>query len=110
MGNIRPQKLYFLAHKKQNKFNKEKIKKIIKPFLVVIIAGFVVSVLYISLANRDIEKELKKGVKLPEISGYDYSDLENRISDLEDKADDLESRIDALGTVPKGGAVPSLIY
>ena len=28
----------------------------------------------------------------------------------EDKADDLESRIDALGTVPKGGAVPSLIY
>ena len=88
----------------------EKIKKIIKPFLVVIIGGFVVSVLYISLANRDIEKELKKGVKLPEISGYDYSDLENRISDLEDKADDLESRIDALGTVPKGGAVPSLIY
>ena len=73
---------------------KEKIKKIIKSFLAVIIAGFIVSVLYISLANRDIEKELKKGVKLPEISGYDYSDLESRISDLEGKADDLESRID----------------
>ena len=73
---------------------KEKIKKILKPFLAVIIAGFVVSVLYISLANRDIEKGLKEGVKLPEISGYDYSDLENRISDLESRTDDVESKAD----------------
>lgn len=78
----------------RGKTMKEKIKKIIRPFLVVIIAGFVVSVLYVSLANRDIEKELKKGVKLPEISGYDYSDLESRIDDLESRIGDLESRID----------------
>jgi len=73
---------------------KEKVKKIIKPFLAVIIAGFVVSVLYINLANRDIEEELRERVKLPEISGYDYSDLESRISNLESRIDDLESRTD----------------
>ena len=73
----------------------EKIKKIIKPFLVVIIAGFIVSFLYIGLANREIKKET---IKLPEISSYnyDYYDLESRISDLESKAEDLDDRIDEI--------------
>ena len=73
----------------------EKIKKIIKPFLVVIIAGFIVSFLYIGLANREIKKET---IKLPEISSYDYDyyDLESRISDLESKAEDLDDRIDEI--------------
>lgn len=73
---------------------KEKIKKVIKPFLVVIIIGFTVSILWISLANRDIKKELKEGIKLPKISGYNYSDLKSKIRDLESRVDDLESRID----------------
>lgn len=51
---------------------KEKIKKIIKPFLAVVIAGFIFSLLYIGLANKDTEKGLKEGVKLPTISGNDY--------------------------------------
>ncbi len=71
---------------------KEKIKKIIKPFLAVIIAGFVISFLYISLVNR----ETKEIIRLPEISGYDYSDLESMIYDLEWRIDDLESQISDL--------------
>jgi len=39
---------------------KEKIKKIIKPFLVVIIAGFIVSFIYITLANKDIKLKKKQ--------------------------------------------------
>jgi len=72
---------------------KEKIKKILKPFLAVIIAGFIISFIYISLANRDTKREL---IKLPEIFGEDYYDLESRISDLEGRVDDLEGRIDDL--------------
>ena len=73
----------------------EKIKKIIKSFLVVIIAGFIVSFLYIGLANREIKKET---IKLPEISSYDYDyyDLESRISDLESKVEDLDDSIDEI--------------
>ena len=71
----------------------EKIRKIIKPFLVVIVAGFIVSFLYIGLANREIRKET---IKLPEISSYDYGyyDLESRISDLESKVEYLDDRMD----------------
>jgi len=76
---------------------KEKIKKIAKPFLAVIISGFIVSVLYISLADRDTKNDLKK-IKLPEISGYNYPDLESKINilidELENRINDLESRID----------------
>ena len=71
---------------------KEKIKNIIKPFLVVIIAGLIVSILYISLGN----KEAKQLIKLPKISGDNYSDLEWRVDDLESQVSDLESRIDDL--------------
>ena len=75
---------------------KEKIKKAIKPFLIIIIAGFIVSFLYISLANQNIKEETKRTIKLPEISGYDYSDLEDRISDLEGRIDNLESQVSDL--------------
>jgi len=71
---------------------REKIKKIIKPFLAVITAGFIVSILYVGLVN----KKTKEVIKLPEISGYDYSDLDSRISDLEWKVEGLESQISDL--------------
>lgn len=73
---------------------KEKIKRIVKPFLAVIIAGFIVSILYIGLVNQEFKEKAKEPIKLPKISGYDYSDLESRISDLESRIDDLENRTD----------------
>lgn len=63
---------------------KEKIKKILKPFLVIIIAGFIVSFLYII-----IEK-----TKLPQTSGQDYDILESRVDELENKIEELEGNLD----------------
>jgi len=68
------------------------IKEIIKPLLVIIIVGFVVSILYVGLKN----KGTRKTVKLPVVSGNDYSGLEDRIDDLESQVSDLESRVDDL--------------
>ena len=64
-------------------------KKVIKPFLTIVIAAFIISIVYISLVN----KETKDTIKLPRISGYDYSDLESMIYDLQYRIDDLESQI-----------------
>ena len=81
---------------------KEKIKRFIKPILVIIVAGFIVSFLYIALSNKDNESSDSKSdlvIKLPESSGnseYDYSYLESRIDDLEFQISNLESRIDDL--------------
>jgi len=73
--------------------------KVIKPFLVIIVAGLVVSFLYIVLANKDIDKTNMEGsVKLPKISGqdYDYDYLESRISDLENQIESLQWEIDSI--------------
>lgn len=97
---------------------KQFLKKVLslpflKSLLVIIIAGFIVSILYIVLTNQsiqniqdtqDIQENQKvqqnienakeeRLIKLPEIFSEDYSDLESRINDLESRIDDLESRI-----------------
>ena len=65
---------------------KENILKFVKIFLVIIIAGFIVSFVYIGLTNES--------VKLPNVSGNDYGYLEDMIYDLENRINGLESQIE----------------